>query len=193
MRQIEVAVIGTGWCGGIRARALAGHPLVSALHVAEILPDRLEEIARATGAKTATEDWHAISRHPDIKAVYISATPEDTHFPMARECLAAGKHVFLEKPIAMALSEADELIKIAHEKKLKFTIGYSQRFNPKYASSLPLQSCSLSCLGGRRGRNTAGSWTTSAIGRAMPCSSSRTRSSHSAPANTTLQSECSST
>ena len=132
MRQIEVAVIGTGWCGGIRARALAGHPLVSALHVAEILPDRLEEIARATGAKTATEDWHAISRHPDIKAVYISATPEDTHFPMARECLASGKHVFLEKPIAMALSEADELIKIAREKKLKFTIGYSQRFNPKY-------------------------------------------------------------
>ena len=132
MRQIEVAVIGTGWCGGIRARALAGHPLVSALHVAEILPDRLEEIARSTSAKTATEDWHAISRHPAIAAVYISATPEHTHFPMARECLAAGKHVFLEKPIAMTLSEADELIKIANEKKLKFTIGYSQRFNPKY-------------------------------------------------------------
>ena len=133
MKAIDVGVIGTGWCGGIRARTLAGHPLVAALHVAEIVPDRLEEVARLTGARTATEDWHAISRHPSIAAVYISATPESTHFPMARECLAAGKHVFLEKPIAMALSEADELIKIAGEKKLKFTIGYSQRFNPKYA------------------------------------------------------------
>ena len=133
MQGIEVGVIGTGWCGGIRARALAGHPLVSALHVAEILPDRLEEVARMTGAKTATEDWHAISRHPSIAAVYISATPESTHHPMARECLAAGKHVFLEKQIAMTLREADELVELAARGRLKFTIGYSQRFNPKYA------------------------------------------------------------
>jgi predicted dehydrogenase len=50
---------------------------------------------------------------------------------MARDFLAAGKHVFLEKPIALELSEADELIRIS--KNLKFSIGYSQRFNPKYA------------------------------------------------------------
>ena len=133
MQGIEVGVIGTGWCGGIRARALTGHPLVSALHIAEILPDRLEEVSRMTGAKTATEDWHAISRHPSIAAVYISATPESAHHPMARECLAAGKHVFLEKPIAMTLEEADELVDLAARGRLKFTIGYSQRFNPKYA------------------------------------------------------------
>ena len=133
MPGIEVGVIGTGWCGGIRARALAGHPLVAALHIAEVLPDRLEEVARMTGAKTATEDWHAISRQPGIAAVYISATPESTHYPMARECLAAGKHVFLEKPIAMTLEEADELVALARRGKLKFSIGYSQRFNPKYA------------------------------------------------------------
>src|SRR5438034_11073151 len=52
---------------------------------------------------------------------------------MARDFLAAGKHVFLEKPIALELAEADELIEIAKAKGLKFTIGYSQRFNPKYA------------------------------------------------------------
>ena len=40
----------------------------------------------------------------------ISATPEILHYPMARDCLLAGKHVFLEKPIAMELHEADELI-----------------------------------------------------------------------------------
>ena len=63
----------------------------------------------------------------------ISATPESTHFPIARDALAAGKHVLLEKPIAIELAEADELIALARRNKLKFTIGYSQRFNPKYA------------------------------------------------------------
>ena len=52
---------------------------------------------------------------------------------MALEALSAGKHVFLEKPIALELEEADELIELAEQRKLKFTIGYSQRFNPKYA------------------------------------------------------------
>ncbi|MDH4189920.1 MAG: Gfo/Idh/MocA family oxidoreductase [Betaproteobacteria bacterium] len=133
MRQVEVGVIGTGWCGGIRAETLARQALVKALHIAEIRPDRLDEVAKATGAATATEDWHAISRHGSIAAVYISATPEDTHYPMARECLLAGKHVFLEKPIAMELAQADELLAIAKRNHLKFTIGYSQRFNAKYA------------------------------------------------------------
>ncbi len=133
MRQIEVGIIGTGWCGGIRAETLARQALVKSLHIAEIRPDRLEEVAKATGAATATEDWHAISRHPSVAAVYVSATPEATHFPMARECLLAGKHVFLEKPIAMELREADELIAIAKRANLKLTIGYSQRFNPKFA------------------------------------------------------------
>ncbi len=53
--------------------------------------------------------------------------------PIARDCLKAGKHVLLEKPIAMEFWEADELIKIARDNGLKFTIGYSQRFNPKIA------------------------------------------------------------
>ncbi len=63
----------------------------------------------------------------------ISTTPEPTHYPIARESLLAGKHVFLEKPIALELSEADDLIALAKEKQVTFTIGYSQRFNPKFA------------------------------------------------------------
>src|SRR5688572_5424970 len=133
MKQIAVAIVGTGWCGGIRAETLARHPLVSALHIAEIDAARLEEVRRKTGAKTATEDYHELLQIPEVEAVYISATPEHTHFPMARQSLMAGKHVFLEKPIAMTLDEADELIRLAKQQNLKFTIGYSQRFNPKYA------------------------------------------------------------
>jgi predicted dehydrogenase len=133
MQEIEVAVIGTGWCGGIRAEALARSPRVKALHIAETNPERLQEMAAKTGAATATADWHDIVANPAINTVYISATPETTHYPMAKACLAAGKHVFLEKPIAMALDEADELIALAERGKLKFSIGYSQRFNSKFA------------------------------------------------------------
>jgi scyllo-inositol 2-dehydrogenase (NAD+) len=133
MKPIDVAVIGTGWCGGIRAETLAAHPLVRSLHVAETNPERLREIAAKTKAATAVSDFRDLLKIKSIEAVYISATPESTHYPMAKESLAAGKHVFLEKPIALELAEADELIALSKQKNLKFTIGYSQRFNPKYA------------------------------------------------------------
>jgi predicted dehydrogenase len=133
MKPIGVGIIGTGWCGGIRAEACAANPLVKSLHLAEIRPERLREVAGKTGAKRATGDYREILRDREITAVIISATPETTHYPMAREALAAGKHVFLEKPIALTLGEADELIALARRSGLKFTIGYSQRFNPKFA------------------------------------------------------------
>jgi myo-inositol 2-dehydrogenase/D-chiro-inositol 1-dehydrogenase len=130
---LEVSVIGTGWCGGIRAETLSRSALVKKLHVCEIRPDRLAEIAALTDAATATPDYQDIVKNPDIGVVYISTTPEQTHFPIARDCLKAGKHVLLEKPISMELYEADELIAIAKRNNLKFTIGYSQRFNTKFA------------------------------------------------------------
>jgi scyllo-inositol 2-dehydrogenase (NAD+) len=133
VKQINVGIIGTGWCGGIRAETCAANPLVRNLHLAEVKPERLAEVAKATGAKIATRDYRDLLKIDEIDAYIISATPETLHYPMTRECLLAGKHVFLEKPIAMELHEADELIALAEGKKLKFTIGYSQRFNPKYA------------------------------------------------------------
>ncbi len=133
MEALEVAVIGTGWCGGIRSETLSRSALVKKLHVCEIRPERLKEIATLTKTATATLDYQDIVRNPDVAAVYISTTPEQTHYPIARDCLRAGKHVFLEKPIALELFEADELITLAKRNRVKFTIGYSQRFNTKYA------------------------------------------------------------
>jgi predicted dehydrogenase len=133
VKQINVGIIGTGWCGGIRAETCAGNPLVRSLHLAETRSVRLAEVAAATGAQSTSADYRDILRNGAVDAVMISATPEVLHYPMAREALLAGKHVFLEKPIAIELHEADELIALAHRNSLKFTIGYSQRFNPKYA------------------------------------------------------------
>jgi predicted dehydrogenase len=130
---LEAAVIGTGWCGGIRAETLARSALCRKLHVCEIRPDRLAEIKALTQPATATADYRDIIANPDISVIYVCTTPEDNHFPIARDCLRAGKHVLLEKPIALELFEADELIATAKRNNVKFTIGYSQRFNPKIA------------------------------------------------------------
>jgi predicted dehydrogenase len=130
---VNVAVIGTGWCGGIRAQTCSKNPFVGDLHIAEIKPDRLKEVAEITNPATATTDYRTLLDNHTIDAVFISTTPEPTHYPIAKESMLAGKHVFLEKPIALELEEADELISLARAKNLLFTIGYSQRFNPKFA------------------------------------------------------------
>jgi predicted dehydrogenase len=133
MQQINVGIIGTGWCGGIRANACAGSPQVAALHIAEIRPDRLAEISAETNPATATLDYRELLANPAIDTIIISTTPEGTHYPFTREALLAGKHVFVEKPLAQTTAEADELIRIARERGLKLTVGYSQRFNPRMA------------------------------------------------------------
>ncbi|MGH8869226.1 MAG: Gfo/Idh/MocA family protein [Actinomycetes bacterium] len=132
MSSIRVGVIGTGWCGGIRAGVCATSPLVDELHIAEIKPDRLAEVSAQTSPTTATEDYRELL-DLGLDAVIVSATPETTHFPMARESLLAGAHVLLEKPLALTLDEADELIDIAQTRGRKLAIGYSQRFNAKQA------------------------------------------------------------
>ena len=131
--MINVGVIGTGWCGGIRAETCAKSPFVNDLHIAEIKEARLKEVTALAHPVTATTDYRLLLENPTIDAVMISTTPEPTHYPIARESLEAGKHVLLEKPIALELREADELIRLARSKDLVFTIGYSQRFNPKFA------------------------------------------------------------
>ena len=133
IEQVNVGIIGTGWCGGIRAVASANSPLVDQVHLAEIDEARLAELKAMINPTGATTDWHDIISNPNIHVVMISATPETTHFPMCEAALAAGKNVLLEKPISLTLDEADVLIRLAEDKGLKFTIGYSQRFNPKQA------------------------------------------------------------
>jgi predicted dehydrogenase len=133
IRAINVGVIGTGWIGEIRARTCAAHPLVESLHLAEIDEARLARVAKDTRARSATTDYRELLQRKDIDAVIVSTTPETTHYPFTRDCLLARKHTFLEKPMGLELKEADELMALAREAHVKLTVGYTQRFNPKYA------------------------------------------------------------
>src|SRR3989338_4444852 len=133
MRRIQVGIIGTGWIGEIRARTCAAHPLVAGVHRGESDEAKLARVARDTQAKTATSDYRELLRRPEIDAIIVACTPETTHYPFTRDCLMARKHTFLEKPMALELKEADELMALAREHALKLTIGYTQRFNTKFA------------------------------------------------------------
>ena len=115
MDRLNVGIIGTGWCGGIRAEASAKNGLVDQLHICEIREDRLKEVADLTTPTTATADYKELLKNDDIHAIMISTTPESTHYPIAKEALESGKHVLLEKPIARTLTEAEELITIAEK------------------------------------------------------------------------------
>ena len=133
MRRIHVGIIGTGWIGEIRARTCAAHALVEGVHLAEIDEAKLARVAKETGARTATTDYRELLRRPELDAIIVASTPETTHYPFTRDCLMARKHTFLEKPMALELKEADDLMTLAREHHLTLTIGYTQRFNPKFA------------------------------------------------------------
>ena len=59
-KQINVGIIGTGWCGGIRAETCAANPLVKELHIIEIKPARLQEVAKLTQPASAGSDYQAL-------------------------------------------------------------------------------------------------------------------------------------
>ena len=132
-KRINVAVIGAGWVGGIRINACASSPLVNELHIAEINPDRTKKIADNCNATSFTTNWKNLIDNESIDAIIIASTPESERFPIVRAALKAKKHVMIEKPIAPTLREADEAIKLIEVNNLKFTIGYTRRFDPKYA------------------------------------------------------------
>lgn len=129
--SVRLGIIGTGWVGTTRARTAAADGHVTELHLADIVPDRAAHVAEETGATSFTHDYRELLDAVD--AVIVSAAPETTHYPIARDCLLAGKHVLLEKPMALTLNEADDLLRLAETTGVAFTVGYSQRFQPKFA------------------------------------------------------------
>ena len=133
MKQIGVGVIGAGWVGRIRANACASSAIVGELHIAETNQDRATEIAAETEATRVTDNWLELVEIDSIDAIIIASTPESARYPILRAALKSGKHVLVEKPIAPSLAETDEAIEIAEDKGVQLSVGYTRRFDPKYA------------------------------------------------------------
>ena len=133
MKEIGLGIIGTGWIGGMRAFVASSNQLVKTLGLADVIPEKAQNLAKKYNKSFWTTNYEEILERRDITGVIISTTPEETHYPIALDALKAGKHVMLEKPMGLSLDEADELIETAEKSNVYLTIGYTKRFNPKYA------------------------------------------------------------
>lgn len=88
-----------------------------------------KRIAEKVGAEYVESFEEALKR--DFDAVYISS-PNFLHFVQSKKSLEAGKHVLLEKPVTLDVSETEELARISKEKRLRFNIGFHLRFHPAF-------------------------------------------------------------
>ncbi len=132
-RGVRLGIVGTGWVGLTRARTAAADGRVTELHLADVKRETVLLAAAETNATSFRSDYTELLDADLVDAFIVSTAPEDTHYPIARDCLAAGKHVLLEKPMALTLDEAGSLIEVAEGTGATFTVGYSQRFQPKFA------------------------------------------------------------
>jgi len=123
---LRVAVIGVGYLGAFHAQKYAALPHVELVGVADSDRKRAEQIA-GTLATTPYADHRELIGRVDAVSV---AVPTQFHHAVARDFLATGVHVLIEKPITVTIEEADDLISLAAARKLVFQVGHLERFNP---------------------------------------------------------------
>ena len=131
MDRLRIGVIGLGWFGEIHCEALVGIPNLELAALCTRRPDRLEEQARKFGVSKNYRDYRDMLADKDIDAVSI-VTMWDQHTEPAVAALEAGKHVFLEKPMASTVADCNTIIAAAKTAKGILQIGHICRFNPRY-------------------------------------------------------------
>ncbi len=89
------------------------------------------QLSQEYGVEKVFTDWQQIIAEPEINAVCI-ATPNFLHADMVIAALESGKHVLVEKPMAISWQDVKEMVKIADEKKLVLMVNQSFRYNPIY-------------------------------------------------------------
>ncbi|RPH77822.1 MAG: gfo/Idh/MocA family oxidoreductase [Nitrospiraceae bacterium] len=126
MTPLRAGVIGVGHLGQHHARLYASLPGSQLIGVVDQSIERAQMVADRHGARVfRTVD--ELLPHVDVLSV---AVPTSGHYSVAKVCLEAGKHVLLEKPIAVTPAEAQELVQLAKQRGCCLQVGHSERFNP---------------------------------------------------------------
>ncbi|HYH07424.1 MAG TPA: Gfo/Idh/MocA family oxidoreductase [Thermoanaerobaculia bacterium] len=126
----KIGIVGTGWGARVQVPTLreAGLEVVA---IAGHQRERTRQIADELGVRPH-DDWRDVVTAPDVDLVSI-VTPPSEHREMALAALAAGKHVLLEKPTAMSVAEAEELVAAAQRVPERVTlIDHELRFLPQW-------------------------------------------------------------
>lgn len=130
MSTIGIGIIG---CGGITLQnhlpgiALCPEARVAALCDAD--PATLQRASQLTGVTATSTNYEDLLRRDDLQAVIV-ATPNYTHAPITLAAINAGKHVLVEKPIAMNHAEATEMARAAEAKGVRHMTAFTYRFVP---------------------------------------------------------------
>lgn len=124
---LPVAVIGCGYWGRNLVRNFAD--LHSLAAVCDLDPGASEGMGAQYRVPVLTAE--DVMAAPDIAAVVI-ATPAVTHYDLARQALEAGKHVLVEKPLALAVEQARALVDLARERGLVLMVGHLLRYHPAF-------------------------------------------------------------
>ena len=124
---MRFAVVGCGQISSFHTGAIASCPDAVLSGVYDALPGRAEELARRLGI-AAFPTLEAIAGSPDVDAVCV-CTPSGLPAPVALQMLAAGKHVLVEKPLALTESDCDRLIDAARQGGLRLGVISQLRFS----------------------------------------------------------------
>lgn len=116
MSSVAIGIIGCGVISDAYLKAASQFPVIRIVACADINPDAASQKASEYGIKALTVD--AILADPDIDIILNLTTPQ-FHVEVGVKCLLAGKHVYSEKPLAINLEEASQLVNLAKEKNLR--------------------------------------------------------------------------
>ena len=127
---VRWAVIGLGWFGEVHADALAQMPGIELAALSTRRPERLAEIADRHHVERRYTDYRELLDDPSVDVVSIT-THIDDHRDIAIDALRAGKHVFLEKPMASNVEDCDAIIEAVEKGRGLFMVGHICRFDPR--------------------------------------------------------------
>ena len=120
----NVAVVGCGYWGPNLIRNFSSLPECRVVKICDSSRERLDHIGRLHPGSELTDDFASVIEDPGIDAVAL-ATPVHTHYQLARQSLLAGKHTFIEKPMATSSAQCRELIDLATGRSLTLMVGHT--------------------------------------------------------------------
>lgn len=128
-KRIKVGVVGCGYWGPNLVRNFRSLPDCNLKMVCDVSEARLSYLKKLYPGVHGTTDYHHLLNGADLDAMVI-ATAVHVHFPLAKASLLAGKHTFIEKPMAASSAECEELIEIARKKGLVLMVGHTFLYSP---------------------------------------------------------------
>ncbi len=132
--QLGVAVIGVGRIGHPYAQVLSQLPNARLVAVCDVVPETVDQVAREMGVPGYTDFRHMLGVEPDIQAVCV-CTSDPAHRAPCVEAAQRGKHILVEKPLALTIEDGEAILEAAHAAGVKLMVGHILRFDPRYAAA----------------------------------------------------------